>query len=197
MAGLFARVFSLHPDWIERLTPNAPDARAASTLVAAVQLSGQPAKAELLRAKFANSGFDDRLEIEFAGLPAHLEDLRIKTPTHLDIFWGASFADGDGRYVRPIIDYFADTSNTSEPVAIDIAKLVISMAGGPKDILVGLKDKYGEARARQMIYADTALWAIQSNSRQHEYVKQTTAKYIGDHPGTPAAKALSALTGTK
>jgi hypothetical protein len=197
VAGLFARIFILHPDWLERLVPGAPDAKAASTLVAAAQLSGQPAKAKLLRARFASSGLDDRLEAEFAGLPTRLEDLRIKTPTHLDIFWGASFADGDGRHVRPIIDFFADTSNTSELVAIDIAKLVISMTGGLKDILAGLKDKYGEEHARQMIYAATALWAIQSNSRQHEYVEQTTAKYIGDHPGTPATKALSALTGIK
>jgi hypothetical protein len=32
---------------------------------------------------------------------------------------------------------------------------------------------------------------------QHAYVKQTTTKYIQDHPGTPATKALSAVTGIK
>jgi hypothetical protein len=48
-----------------------------------------------------------------------------------------------------------------------------------------------------MVYAASALWAIQSNARQHPFVKQTVTKYIGDHPGTPATKALSALTGIK
>jgi hypothetical protein len=197
VAGLFAGVFGLHPDWIERLTPNAPDAKAASTLVAALRLSGQSAKAELVRNKFAGSGLDQRLETEFAGLPTRLEDVRVTTPTHLDILWGASFASGDGRYVRPIIDFMAETANVSEPVAIDVAKIALAMGGGPKDILAGLKEKYGEARARQMIFAGVALWAIRSNSIQHDYVKQTTAKYIGDHPGTPATKALSVTTGIK
>ena len=97
----------------------------------------------------------------------------------------------------PIIDFFAETANASEPVAIEIAKIVIEITGGPKDTIKGLKEKYGEARVRQMVYAATALWAIASNTRQHEYVRQTTARYIGDHPGTPATKALSALTRIK
>jgi hypothetical protein len=198
LAGLFAGIFSLHPDWIARLTPNAPDAKAASTLVAALRLSGQQAKAEMLRAKFASSGFDQRLEAEFAGLPTHLEDLRITTPSQLDLLWGASFAGGDGRYVRPIIDFMAETANASELVAVDISKIAVGMSGGPRDIMVGLKEKYGDARTRQMIYAATALWAIRSNAIEHEYVKQAATKYIGDHPGTPATKALAAaLTGIK
>jgi hypothetical protein len=196
-AGLFAGVFSLHPDWIERLTSNAPDPKAASTLIAALRLSGQPAKAELLRTKFTASGLDAKLETEFAGLPGRIEDLRITTPTHLDIFWGASFATGDGRYVRPIIDFMAETADISELIAIDVAKIAIGMGGGPKDVLAGLKEKYGEAQARKLIYAGVALWATRSNATQHEYVKQAIAGYIAGHPGTPATKALSALTGVK
>jgi hypothetical protein len=192
-----ARSFALHPDWIERLTPNAPDTKAASTLVAAIRLSGHAAEAERLRAQFTNSGLDEKLEGEFAGLPARLEDLQIKTPSDLDILWGASFADGDGRYVRPIIDFFADTANASEPVALDVARITVAMAGGPNEIYTELKDRYGEARTRQLIYAATALWAIGSNSRQHKYVKQTAADYIRDHRGTPATHALSAITGIK
>jgi len=197
VVGLFAGVFSLHPDWIERLTSNAPDAKAASTLLAAMRLCGQPARAELLRTKFAPNGLDAKLEAEFADLPSRIEDLRISTPTHLDILWGASFATGDSRYVRPIIDFLAETTNVSETVATDVAKIAIGMGGGPRDVLAGLKEKYGEAQARKLIYAGVALWAIRSNSLQHEYVKQTAAKYIADHPGTPATKALSALTGIK
>lgn len=71
------------------------------------------------------------------------------------------------------------------------------MGGGPKDVLTDLKEKYGETRARQMIYAGVALWAIRSNATRHAFVKQTTTKYIQEHPATPATKALSALTGIK
>jgi hypothetical protein len=197
VAGLFAGLFKLHPDWIERLTPGSPDPKAASTLVAALRLSGQSAKADLLRARFANVGLDQRLEAEFARLPSRIEDLQISTPTHLDLLWGASFAGGDGRYVRPIIDFLANVTNDSELVALDVAKIAVGIGGGPNDVLKGLKDKVGETRARQMIYAGVALWAISANARQHAFVKQTTTKYIQEHPGTPATKALSALTGTK
>jgi len=111
--------------------------------------------------------------------------------------WGASFAAGDGRYVTPIIDYFAAAANASELVAIDIAKTTIEMTGGPKGTIASLKGKYGDAGAMQLIYAATALWAIAANSRQHPFVKQTVTEYIRNHPGTPATKALSALTGIK
>ena len=68
---------------------------------------------------------DDTLRAEFAILPARLEDLEIATPTHLDILWGASFASGDGRYARMIIDFFAETANRSEEIAIDVAKVAM------------------------------------------------------------------------
>jgi hypothetical protein len=197
LTGLLAAIFKLHPEQIDPLIPAVKDVKAAYALIAASRLSGQPAKADALRAKFANIGSDERLNAEFAGLPTRIEDLRIATPTHLDILWGASFAAGDGHYVTPIIDYFANTANESALVALDLAKIVLEIVGGPKDTIKGLKEKYGEARARQMLYAATALWAIASNARQHEFVRQTTARYIGDHPGTPATKALSALTAIK
>ena len=197
LAGMMAVILQRHPDQITPLVPLVTDPKAASALIAAARLAGQPAKIEMLRAKFAGIGLDAKLNSELAGLPDRIENLRIASPTHLDILWGASFAEGDGRFVVPIIDYFANAANASEPVAIDIAKITIEMMGGPKETIKGLKDKYGEARAVQVVYAATALWAIQSNAHQHAFVKQTVAKYIGDHPDTPATKALSAVMGIK
>jgi hypothetical protein len=197
VTGLLAAVFKLHPEQIDQLVPSVKDVKAAYALIAATRLSGQTAKAEALRARFASIGSDERLNAEFAGLPTRLEDLRIATPTHLDILWGASFAGGDGRYVLPIIDFFADTVNVSELVAIDVSRITIEMAGGPKGTIAGLKEKYGVPATVRMVYAATALWAIRSNAFQHDYVKQTVTKYIADHPGTPATKALSAATGIK
>lgn len=197
LTGLLAADFKSHPEHIDRLVPIVKDVKASYALITAARLSGQPAKAEMLRTQFANLGFDQTLNSEFAGIPTRFEDLRISRPTHLDILWGASFAAADSRYVRPIIDYFATAANASELVAIDIAKTAVEMTGGPKGTIAGLKGKYGDAGAMQVILAATALWAIASNSRQHDYVKQAVAKYIGDHPGIPATKALSALTGIK
>jgi hypothetical protein len=197
VTGLLAAVFKRHPEQIDQLVPAVKDVKAAYALIAASRLSGQPAKAQLLRDKFASIGFDEKLNAEFAGLPTRFEDLRITRPTHLDILWGASFADGDGRYVVPIIDYFAATANESELVALDVTKTAVEVAGGPKGTIRDLKEKYGEARTIQFILAATALWAIRSNTLQHPFVRQTIAKYIGDHPGTPATKALSAATGIK
>jgi hypothetical protein len=197
VTGLLAAFFKLHPEQVDQFISAVKDVKAAYALIAASRLSGQPAKAEALRAKFANIGSDERLNAEFAGLPTRLEDLQIATPTHLDILWGASFAAGDGHYVTPIINYFANTANKSELVALDLAKIVLEMIGGPKDTMKGLKEKYGEAGGLQMIFAATALWAIASNTRQHEFVRQITTRYIADHPGTPATKALSALTRIK
>jgi len=55
-----------------------------------------------------------------------------------------------------VIDYFAATANTSEPLAIDITKIVLEIAGGPKGTITGLRGKYGDARAIQLVYAATA-----------------------------------------
>jgi hypothetical protein len=197
VTGLLAAVFKLHPEQIDQLVPSVKDVKAAYALTAAARLSGQTAKAEALRAKFASIGRDEKLDAEFAGLPTRLEDLRIATPTHLDILWGASFAGGDGRYVVPIIDFFANTANVSEPVAADVSRITIEMLGGPKGTIAGLKEKYGVPGTVRMVYAATALWAIRSNAHQHDYVKQTVTKYIADHPGAPATNALSAATGIK
>src|ERR1700716_2132900 len=53
------------------------------------------------------AGSDATLRAELANLPLRLEDMRIAAPTHLDILWGASFANGDERYARMIADFFA------------------------------------------------------------------------------------------
>jgi hypothetical protein len=119
--------------------------------------------------------------------------LQIASGTHLDLLWGASFASGDGRHVRRIIDFYASTADQSELIAQDTARVVIAMAGGPQEPLQGLRAKYGEDFARQIIYAAVALWAVQSNARQHAFVDQTLTQYIKERRGTPAATALSVL----
>jgi hypothetical protein len=193
VAGFFAVVFQRHPDWIERLVPARFGPKVGTTLFAALRLSGQGAKAQGLRPRFEAAGLDPKLQAEFSGLPARLDDLQVATPTHMDILWGASFASGDPRHARKLMDFLARTANRSEAVALDIARTVLAMTGGPKEVFGELRGKYGDAGAREIAYAATALWAVTSNARQHDFVDKAVAAYIRENPGTPATKALDAM----
>ncbi|HEX8165413.1 MAG TPA: hypothetical protein VF601_06440 [Beijerinckiaceae bacterium] len=193
VAGLFAVVFQKHPDWIDRLAPARFGPKVATTLFAALRLSGQGARAQALRPRLAEAGLEPKLQAEFSGLPARLDDLEVVTPTHMDILWGASFASGDGRHARKLMDFFARTANRSEAVAQDVARTVLAMTGGPKEVFGELRGRYGDGGAREIAYAATALWAVTSNARQHPFVDRAVAAYMREHPGTPATKALNVV----
>jgi len=197
VTGLLARSFALHPDWMDRLAPPAGDNKAASAFLAAVRLSGHAAEAGKLQGRFGPNGLDSTLEQQFGSAPARLEDIKVRTPTDLDLLWGASFAEGDGRYVGMILDFFASITNQSELIALDTARLTVAIVGGPKDIYDTLEQRYDAAQRGRMVVAAAALWAIGSNVRQHDYVRQATTAYIREHPGTSAVKALSAITSIK
>lgn len=192
VAGFLAFVFRADPGQVEKLIPAKLDAKSAQTIAAALRLSGDQAMYEEFQPRLAQAGRDDQLTGIFANLPPRLEELRIATPSHLDILWGAAFASGDAKFVLMIIDYFARTADLDESVARDIARTLVAMAGGPTEVYAELRKRYGVLAARQIVFAASALWALQSNSRQHEFVARAVAKYIEDHPGTPAQKALAA-----
>jgi hypothetical protein len=196
VAGFYAFVFRRFPDDVEKLIPQAPDAKAAETLAAALRLSGNSAEYERFLPRLAKTGRDLQLAAVFANLPSRLEELQITTPSNLDILWGAAFASGDAKFVVMIIDYFARTANLDEEIARDIVRTVLAMAGGPREIFNELRTRYGVLAARQVVFASSALWAIQSNARQHEFVERVVTTYIDNHPGTLAQKALIA-TGPK
>src|SRR5262249_54371630 len=161
-------------------------ARTAEALSASLQLAGLPAEGQTIRPRLAESGSDATLKAELAGLPLRPEDIRIATPTHLDILWGASFASGDERYARMIADFLDQTANRSEVIAIDIAKTVLAMAGGQRDILRQLKDKHGEAPAREIVFAAAAAWGLVTNARQHSFVEAAVTTYMAEHPSSNA-----------
>jgi hypothetical protein len=192
VAGFYAFVFRTHPNDIDRLIPEAPDARAAETIAAALRLSGNAAAQEKFQPRQAKAGRDLQLASVFANLPSKLEDLQITTPSNLDILWGAAFASGDPKFVLMIIDYFARTANLDEEVARDVTRTVIAMAGGPREVFNELRGRYGVLAARQVVFAASALWAIQSNAQQHEFVNRVVVKYIDAHPATLAQQALVA-----
>jgi len=191
LVGFFAAVCTRYPIEFEGLVSLDLKPKMATAIAAAVRLCNNEAIATKLLPALQRNGADKDLIAAFAAVPAKLDDVRITTPTHLDILWGASFASGDARYVATIVDYLEQTTNRSESTALDVAQTVLAMAGGPKEILGQLREKYGADGARQIIYSASALWALQSNAKQHEFVKQCVMRYDADHPGTPATIALS------
>lgn len=192
MVGLLSIVFRDHPDWIERLAPAQLNPLTAETIAEAVRLSGRPMPSDL-RSRIEEAGSDEKLRSELSDLPSRPEDLRVTTPTHLDILWGVAFASGDGHFVSMIIDFFAKTANRSEPVAIDVVRTTAANMGGPKEVLSELRGKYGDALARDIVFASAALWALQVNARQHSFVEQALHKYVADHAQSPATKVLALL----
>ena len=190
VAGFYAYVFRSFPNDVEKLIPDTLDAKSAETIAAALRLSGNQAEYEKFQPRLAQTGRDLQLASVFVNLPPRLEELQITTPSNLDILWGAAFASGDPKFVVMIIDYFAKTANLDDEIAHDIARTVAAMAGGPREIFEQLRTRYGVLAARQVVFAASALWAIQSNARQHEFVNDVVTEYIDQHPGTGAQKAL-------
>jgi hypothetical protein len=193
VAGFLAIVFRQQPDWIGKLIPDQPDSRTAVAIAAALRLSGEPAIEPSLQSRLANAGADPSLRAELANLPLRLEELHVVTPTHLDVLRVASFASGDERYARMVADFLAETANRSELIAIDGAKTELAMAGGPREILSQLKDKYGEQGARQILFASAAAWGLISNAQQQPFIDTFLTKHIAANSGSGTAKILSAL----
>jgi len=194
VVGFFAIVFRQHPDWIDRLIPDHPDARTAMAIAAALHLSGTSRIDPSLAWRLADAGTDKALAAELAYLPSSLEEMHIVRPTHLDVLWGAAFASGDERFPMMIVDFLAATANRSELIATEIAKAALAIsAQGPSGVSGDLKNKYGERLAIEIIIAATAGWALRSNAQQHLFVDNVLKKYIAANPGTPATKVISVL----
>lgn len=193
LAGFYAALFNRHPDWIDKLLPQTFDARTADTITAAWRLAERPPMAQSLRTRIEAAGHDTMLMGAFADLPEKLGAVRITTPTHMDIMWGAFFATGDLAYVGKIIDFFAQMANRSDQMSLDITAVALAMGGGPKEPLQQIRTKYGDNIMRAIVYAATAEWGLLSNARQHATVAKTLDAWIGANEKSAAAKSLLAV----
>ncbi|MBX9774022.1 MAG: hypothetical protein K2Y71_06375 [Xanthobacteraceae bacterium] len=196
IVGLFAVVFREHPNLIEKLVPTKMSSRAAEALVAALLLSGNQGAAKKLQARFDQAGSDATLRAQLTGLPSRLESIQIRIPTHLDILWGAAFANGESAFVLMILDFYAQTANLSEAVAIDMTQVI---PGAKKDpfALLDMRKKYGDTEFVRIVYAGAALWGLLTNAARQEFVEQAIAKYVADHPSTNAGKLLALRSKSK
>jgi hypothetical protein len=192
VAGFYAAVFRSHPDDVEKLMPQSLDAKTAETIAAALRLSGNGALYQKFEPRLAATGRDLDVAGLFANLPSRIEQLEITAPSSLNILWGAAFASGDVKLVRMILDYFARTANLDDQIGRDIVQTVVALTGGPRDIYLQMRQRYGVLGARQVVFAAEALWSLQVNAKQHAFVNGVVAKYVDEHPGTSAQKALLA-----
>jgi hypothetical protein len=196
IAGFYAVVFRSHPDDVAKLVPQSLDARTAETVAAALRLSGNRAMYQTFEPRLAATGRDLDVAGLFVNLPSRLEELEITAPSSLNILWGAAFASGDAKFVRLILDYFARTANLDDQIGRDIVQTVAALSGGPRDIYFQMRQRYGVLGARKVVFAAEALWSLQVNAKQHAFVNGVVAKYVAEHPGTSAQKAVIA-TGPK
>jgi len=111
-------------------------------------------------------------------------------PNEFDMLWGASFATGDPRYASRILARFAAIANV-DGNAEDMLTIARSFGAGAD--LHWVTDKHGADQARELIIGSSALWALQSNAEQHDFVRALVNDYIRAHPAEPAAKALLTL----
>lgn len=192
IAGFYAVVFRSRPDDVERLIPQSLDAMTAETIAAALRLSGNRAMYQKFEPRLAATGRDLDVAGLFVNLPSRIEELEVTAPSSLNILWGAAFASGDAKFVRMILDYFARTANLDDQIGRDIIQTVAALTGGPRDIYLQMRQRYGVLGARQIVFAAEALWSLQVNAKQHAFVNGVVAKYIEEHPGTSAQKALIA-----
>jgi hypothetical protein len=94
------------------------------------------------------------------------------------------------RYCVKIIEHFAAVANVEGNVE-DMVTIVRGF--GTRADTQWLAGKRGADKARNLIEQSTALWALDSNVRQHEFIRVAVAGYVSQHPEEPASKALIAL----
>jgi hypothetical protein len=192
IAGFYAVVFRSHPDDVAKLVPQSLDARTAETVAAALRLSGNRAMHRTFQPRLVATGRDLDIAVLFVNLPSRLEELEVTGPIGLNILWGAAFASGDATFVRMILDYFARTANLDDQIGRDIVQTAAARTGGPREILIQMRERYGVLGARQIVFAADALVSLQVNVTQHAFVNGVVTTYVAEHPGTSAQKALIA-----
>ena len=190
MVGFAAGLAAKYPDRIDAMFPPSLSPKAQAVAVAGVRIAGQGQKAQALARSY---GWPDD-KVEAAGRGGNIREVRIASADDLDILWGASFATGDAVYVRKILAFYAEFAKRPD-VAVDDLVSIVKFVHGQRQggDLKWVVQKYGEARAREFVVAAAALWALDSNSRQHAFVRQVVDRFLAEQAGSPAAKGLLGL----
>lgn len=185
--GFLAGLFVKYPDRMDWIGGQF-EITTQTAVAAALMLSGHADRAT----QVADDGeWPAKVRGWLAGVPTSLMDMPIRTPSDLDILWGASFATGDPAYPRRIAKFFAGIAESGS-FPIDELILVSRFRRAPKfqDYLVTLKDKYGRDSFIRLVDGATALWALGSNAKQHDFVNTMVEAEIAAAPASETAYAL-------
>ncbi len=185
--GFLAAAFQRYPNDLDKMIPDGLSATMQWNVAGALRLAGQSAKAQAVADHLAATG---AAAPNLADVPPSLDAISVSGPSDFDFLWGASFASADPRYCWRILNHFATVANV-DGNAEDMVTLVRDRENGTDEHWI--VQKRGAAEAQDLIAQSTALWALYSNSLQHEFVRTAVAQYIGKHPQDPASKALLTL----
>jgi hypothetical protein len=185
MAGFLAGVFVKYPKDIDRIVPRKIDDLTTYTVALALRFSGQSERSEKLLAGLSAKGFLKPQMID--AFPASLESYAPTTSTDFDILWGASFATGDSRYVAKIMDRYASVAKDETTTN---ALLTIAKTFAVRGDLEWMHEKYSEEERATLINTATALWELNSNAEQHDFVRDYVSGYMQAHPGDFPSKGL-------
>jgi hypothetical protein len=187
MIGFLAAAFQKYPGDVDSLISADLSLPMLEIVGYSLQLAGQDAKARSIAARLTSRG---AAPPDFTHGPSSLDAMLATGPTEFDMLWGASFATGDPRYCSKILARFAGMANV-DGNAEDI--LAIAKAAGTGADMHWVVDKRGAAKARDLTNIASALWALNSNAQQHEFVRKVVGDYVQAHPTEPASKTLLAL----
>jgi len=185
--GFLAAAFDRYPKNLDAMIPQGLSARTLGVIALSLRLAGQETRATAIVERLRASG---AAVPDSASVPASLSSLMATGPTEFDMLWGASFATADPKYASRILTRFAAIANMDDN-AQDM--LAIARSFGSSADLHWVTDKHGADKARELIIGASALWALQSNAEQHDFVRGLVNDYIRAHPAEPAAKALLTL----
>ena len=185
--GFLAAAFQRYPSDIDKMIPEGLSVTMQQVVATSLRLAGQDTKARAVADHLRASG---SAVPDLARIPSSLDAVEMIGPSEFDLLWGASFASGDPRYCLKILDRFAAVANV-DGNADDMVTIARTYGTGADRHWV--VEKRGADKARELIIQSSALWALDSNSRQHEFVRVTVGKYIDAHPQDPASKALLSL----
>jgi hypothetical protein len=179
--GFLAAAFQRYPSDIDKMIPEGLSATMQQVVATSLRLAGQDTKARSVvdHLKASGSAVPD-----LARIPSSLDAVEAIGPSEFDLLWGASFATADPRYCLKILDRFAAVANV-DGNADDMVTIARTYGTGADRHWV--VEKRGPDKARELIIQASALWALDSNARQHEFVRVALGKYINAHPQEPAA----------
>jgi hypothetical protein len=204
VTGFMTEVLRANPGRVEGWLAGGPYSRnTQAALVSALWLAGTPDAARGAAKRFAwpereLKGFFDPL-----ARAKDLDAINPNTGNELDMFWGAFFASGEARHVNRILYAYNSRARNAGIAPLDIQLLATAVGTrkpSPADAeqMERMKARYSPASRYAVAIAATALWALGSNSRQHDRVREIVTGYLkgahNDAATTVLARQLALLS---